>query len=78
VRLQISRSLSGYSVRSMGSIPLSRRKWSPSAPPCAAVVVREWDETTAGKRAVEMASKASLAVTDGGAAVLREVESVAG
>ena len=42
------------------------------------VVVREWDETTAGKRAVEMASKASLAVTDGGAAVLREVESVAG
>jgi hypothetical protein len=42
------------------------------------VVVQEWDETTAGKRAVEMASKASLAVTDGGAAVLREVESVAG
>jgi hypothetical protein len=42
------------------------------------VVVREWDENTAGKRAVEMASKASLAVTDGGAAVLREVESVAG
>jgi hypothetical protein len=41
------------------------------------VMVRDWDEVTAGKRAVAMVGGASLAVMDGGPATLVGVESVA-
>lgn len=41
-------------------------------------VVREWDKTAAAERAVEIVSAASLAVMDGGPAVLLNVDPVRG
>ena len=42
------------------------------------MAVREWDEHTAAERAAEIVSAASLAVLDGSAAVVLNVEPIEG